>query len=302
MAEQQSAVAKSVKSVMAMPEIQEKFRSMLGERMQGFFVSVSNCVAGNELLKKADPNSIVMAAGVAASLDLPIDPNLGFAYIVPYGGSAQFQIGYRGLVQLAQRSGVFETINVTEVREGEIGKEDFLTGEIEFSWKPRAERVKLPVVGYVAYFRLTNGFVKNFYMSKQEAESHGKRFSQTYKKGFGNWKDDFDAMAKKTVLKLLLSKYAPLSIQMQRAVVADQGVVKDVSNDAIDVDYVDHSHSQQGSLNIGDTEIDKEKKRVSAHIAKAKTVASLEEVKALAEEHGLLDEYEKKITQLELEA
>lgn len=291
-----TAITKTVKSIMSMPETQEKFKSMLGERTQGFFVSVSNCVSNNELLKKADPITVIMAAAVAASLDLPIDPNLGFAYIVPYGGNAQFQLGYRGLVQLAQRSGAFETINVTDVREGEIGFEDFLTGDIQFEWKPRSERLKLPVVGYVAYFKLLNGFKKNLYMSKEEAEMHGKKFSKTYQRGGGKWKEDFDAMAKKTVLKLLLSKYAPLSIQMQTAVKADQGVVKNVDNDTIDVEYVDNVPD---SINIGQVESEKEGARVYRHIQDAKTIEELQEVEELAaKDSELFDIYVAKKDEL----
>lgn len=286
--------APSLKGLMEHPDMKRKFQDMLGERMQGFFVSVSNAVNNNKLLKNADPGSIMMAAGVAASLDLPIDPNLGFAYIVPYGGSASFQIGYRGLVQLAQRSGAFETLNVTDVREGEIGFEDFLTGDIQFNWKTRDERLKLPVIGYVAYFKLLNGFKKNLYMSKSEAESHGKRYSQTYKNNSGKWKDDFDAMAKKTVLKLLLSKYAPLSIQMQRAVVSDQGVVKSFDNETIDVEYVDNTES----INIGAVETEKQKARIVKHINEATSLVQLEEVFDLAQENDLLDLYTAKQDEL----
>ncbi|KAA6438842.1 recombinase RecT [Dyadobacter flavalbus] len=275
-----NVIVQSVKGLMNNAEIKKKFADMLGERVQGFFVSVSNCVSNNDLLQKADANSVIMAAAVAASLDLPIDPNLGFAYIVPYNNKvkgtngqpdtwktvAQFQLGYRGLIQLSQRSGQFKTINVSDVREGEIEMEDFLTGEITFAWLPRAERLKLPVIGYVAYFRLLNGFEKSFYMSKEEADAHGKKYSQTSKKGYGLWKDDFDSMAKKTVVKMLLSKFAPLSIQMQRAVIADQGVVKDVNNDAIDVDYVDNAPD---SLNIANIESEKQAERIAEHILKA---------------------------------
>lgn len=298
----------SIKAMMANPDMKKKFQDMLGDRVQGFFVSVSNCVSNNALLAKSDPKSIMMAAAVAASLDLPIDPNLGFSYIVPYNQSykdekgvwqkksvAQFQIGYRGFVQLSQRSGQFETINVSDVREGEIESEDFLIGDIIFKWKSREERIKLPIIGYVSFFRLLNGFKKMNYMSKQEAELHGKKYSQTFKKGEGKWKDDFDSMAKKTVLKLLLSKFTPLSIQMARAVIADQGIVKEVDNDVIDVDYADNTPD---SISIEAVESEKQSNRIIEHINNSTTIEILEEVYEHVREYDLLDLYTAKRDEL----
>jgi recombination protein RecT len=215
------------------PAVKSKFEAMLGKRAPQFITSVLQIVNGNAQLKSADPISIYTAAATAATLDLPINNNLGFAYIVPYKGQAQFQIGWRGFVQLAQRSGQFKTIGSAPVYEGQLLSENPLRG-VEFSW---GTRVSDKVIGYAAYFELLNGFEKTLYMTKAEVERHAGKYSQTYKKGFGVWKDDFDAMAQKTVLKMLLSKFAPLSVEMQTATVADQSVVKDP--DTLEVDYVD---------------------------------------------------------------
>lgn len=208
------------------PNAKAKFQELLGKRATQFITSVLSVVNNNKLLANANWESIYNASITAATLDLPINPNLGFAYIVPYKGEAQFQMGYKGFIQLAQRSGKFKTINVSDVREGEIEDFNRLTGQIQFSWiQNDSDRLKQKVVGYVAYFELLNGFSKLMYMTVEELNTHGVKYSQTAKKGFGLWKDNFDAMASKTVVKLLLSKYAPLSTQMEVALTSDQAVI-----------------------------------------------------------------------------
>ena len=177
--------------------------------------------------------SLIYAGIKATALDLPLDQNLGFAYVIPYkcktGTEAQFQMGYKGFIQLAIRTAQFRTINVTEVRDGELQDEDMLTGEIKL--KRAANREELPVIGYVAFFALTSGFTKMLYMTIDEVKAHAQRYSQTYAstkdwvKASSKWTTDFDAMAKKTVLKLLLNRYAPLSVEMKNAVAADQAVI-----------------------------------------------------------------------------
>lgn len=280
----------SVKRLLDNPDIKKKFQDMLGERMQGFFVSVSNCVSNNALLQKADPNSVIMAAGIAASLDLPIDQNLGFAYIVPYEQSyqdekgqwqkkivAQFQMGVKGYKQLALRSGEFLKINATDVREGELGKKNRLTGNIDFEWiQDDEEREKKKVIGYVSFFELQNGFTHTLYMPYTKVMAHGKKYSQTFKKDKGLWKTDEDAMMLKTVTKLNLSKNAPLSIKpLQRAHQADQAVIKNFDNDVIDAEYIDNTDQ---SRNIELVELDKQRLRIIEHISASKSLAQLEEV------------------------
>jgi len=221
----------TIKGFFHRDDVKSKFNELMGNRSAQFITSVLSVVNNNNYLKNASPESVFSSALMAATLDLPVNPNLGFAYIIPYGQQAQFQVSYKGLIQLALRSGQFKTISVTPVYEGQIKQQNPLTG-FEFDWSNKQSD---KVVGYAAYFSLINGFEKTMYMTVEEIQAHGKRFSKTY--GNGVWKTDFDAMAQKTCLKLLLSKYAPLSIEMQKAVIADQSIIRDVEN--MEVEYVD---------------------------------------------------------------
>ena len=227
-------LSKTLSTVLNQDNVKKRFKEILGEKSQGFISSVLNVVNNNDYLKKADPKTVMNAAVVAATLDLPIDPNLGFSYIVPYSGKAQFQLGYKGLIQLAQRSGQYLSINVAPLYKGELISFDRITEQIEIDYSKKESE---SVVGYVGYFKLLNGFEKRIYLSVEEIDSHGKRFSQTYKRGSGLWKDDFHSMAMKTVLKKLLSKWGVLSIEMQKAHKFDQSVIQDVDSEVID--YVD---------------------------------------------------------------
>ena len=218
--------------------VKRKFEELLGKRSSAFMTSVLQIVNNNSYLQNASPQSVFNAACVAATLDLPIINNLGFAYIVPYGKDAQFQMGYRGFIQLAQRSGQFKTISASPIYEGQLIEENPLTG-FEFDFK--VEKKGSPI-GYAAYFKLLNGFEKTLYMTTEELKQHGLRFSQTFKRGSGLWKDDFESMALKTVLKLLLSKFAPLSVDMQKAVITDQGVIE--NPETLDVAYSDNQEPE----------------------------------------------------------
>lgn len=214
--------------------IQNHMKKILGEKSKSFATSVLGIVNSNAQLQKCDPASIYQCALVATTLDLPLNQNLGFAYIIPYGDKAQFQIGYKGFIQLAQRSGRFLRINSAPIFEGQIIGNNPLTGyEFDFSIKSDV------LIGYAAYFKLLNGYEATLYMSVDELTKHGMKFSQTFKKGFGLWKTDFEGMARKTVIKLLLQRFAPMSIEMQRAEIADQSIVNDA--DTLDVSYVDNT-------------------------------------------------------------
>lgn len=210
--------------------VSKRLNDLLGKRAPQFVTSLVAAANANKKLNNCKPESVVSAALIAASMDLPINDNLGFAYLIPYknkdGEVCQFQMGYKGFIQLAQRSGEYEIINAREVKEGEIKNIDYLTGEIEFNWiADLAERKKAKTVGYVAYFRLLSGFRKTLYMTVEELEAHAKKYSKNYAKyGKGLWKDSFDEMAQKTVLKLLLSKFGPMNTQLQKAIVEDQKI------------------------------------------------------------------------------
>ena len=221
--------------------IKKQFTKLLGEKAQGFITGVLQVVNNNNLLQKATPQTIYNAAATAAILDLPINNSLGFAYIVPYGSQAQFQLGYKGLIQLAQRTGLYKAINATPVFENQFKSFNALTEELDADFSVDGEGA---VVGYAAYFKLLNGFEKTVYWSMSRVKKHGERFSKTFRNG--PWKDDFDSMACKTVLKQALSKFGPMSIEMQRAVVSDQAIIKDVETQ--EVEYVDNPNEHSTDI------------------------------------------------------
>lgn len=238
----------TIKGLFNRDDVKQKFQELLGKRASAFMTSVLQIVSQNKELVKADPNSIYHSAAVAATLDLPLNNNLGFAFIIPYNNKvkgkdgkpdtwvtvAQFQMGYKGFIQLAQRTGQFKTLSATPIYEGQLVEQNPLTGFVfDFSKKTSDK-----VIGYAAYFQLINGFEKTLFMTVEDINKHGGKYSKTFGLSYGLWKTDFDAMASKTVLKLLLSKFAPLSIEMQKAVVTDQAVINDPEGD--NVDYIDH--------------------------------------------------------------
>jgi len=257
-----------IKGLMANDVVKSKFAEILGKNAPAFISSVTT-LATNSKLIDCEPKSVLSAAIAAASLDLQITPTLGFAAIIPYGKQAQFQIMTKGLVQLALRSGQFRTINVTEIYDGEMQNENRLTGEFDFT----GERLSDRVVGYAAYFALTNGFAKSLYMSIDQIKSHGKKFSKTYDFASGSWKTNFEAMARKTVLKLLLSRYAPLSVEMQSAITQDQAAIE-VDNDLeiIDTEYVDSTGANSENAEPDKIDVPKEVK------SKRKTQPKQEEI------------------------
>lgn len=269
---EQGAGPLTVKTLFAKDEVRKKFQELLGKRASAFITSVLQVVASNNLLAKAEPSSVYHAAAVAATLDLPLNNNLGFAYIVPYNQKqadgtykqvAQFQMGYKGFIQLAQRSGQFKTISATPVYEGQLVEQNPLMG-FKFDFTQRKSDL---VIGYAAYFQLLNGFEKISFMTIDDLKKHGLKYSKTFNNKNGLWNQDFDAMAIKTVLKLLLSKFAPLSIEMQKAVITDQGLIND--EDANDVTYTDNEA----------VTIDKEQERVALMIEDAKSIDELEAVR-----------------------
>ena len=216
----------ALKNALNADSIQRKFQEMLGKKSAGFITSITNVVQNNDLLQKADVNSIILAAAQAASLDLPINPNLGFSAIIPFNDKksgkciATFQIMRDGWVDLCLRSGQFEYLVNEAVYEGELVEKNRFTDNYVFD---ETKRSGDKIIGYMASFKLTNGYKKTLYMSTDEIMAHAKRYSQTFKRGYGLWVDDITSMAKKTVLKLLLKKYAPKSIEnIGSAIVSDQ--------------------------------------------------------------------------------
>lgn len=234
------SVVGQVKGFLSQETVKSRFNEVLGKKSSQYMASIVNTVSASLQLQACDPKSILSAAFVAASYDLPIDSNLGFSAMVPYndkkkGKVAQFQMMYKGFVQLAIRSGAYENMNVSEVYEDELEMFNPITGELKLvtdfkHCKQRAEGNREKIVGYYAWFKLLTGFRKELYMTVDECRNHALQYSASYKQDIKNgwsgskWTTDFDSMAKKTVLKLLLSRWGVLSIDMQRAIQDDQKV------------------------------------------------------------------------------
>lgn len=216
----QLATVASIKGMLARDDIKTRFNDILGKKSSQFMASLVNVVAASTQLKASEPNSIMAAAFVAASFDLPIDSNLGFSAIVPFSKKtcingqwvkqslAQFQMMYKGYIQLAIRSGEYEKMNCAEVYADELVSYNPITGECRFvddfsACKFRNEGKTDKIIGYYAWFRLRSGFTKELYMSKAEINNHAQKYSQSYRydindgKQSSRWSTDFDAMAKK---------------------------------------------------------------------------------------------------------
>ncbi|OLN21623.1 recombinase RecT [Domibacillus antri] len=226
-AQQVSAQNLGLKSLLSTPTMRKKFEQVLEKKAPQFMSSLLNLYNGDPQLQAAEPMSIVSSAMVAAALDLPIDKNLGYAWIVAFYDSkkghkaAQFQLGYKGYIQLALRTGQYKAINVIPVREGELVKWNRLTEEIEIDLDAA---VSDKVIGYCGYFKLINGFEKTVYWTADEIEEHRIKHNKMKDKKAKNnvWKSDYDAMAMKTVLRNMLGKWGILSIDMQTAVIEDE--------------------------------------------------------------------------------
>lgn len=251
----------SLKNVILSENVEARFQKMLGDNANQFLTSVLNTVNNNKLLQNSDPNTILTAAATAASLNLPIDNNLGYSWIVPYKGQAQFQIGWKGFVQLALRTNQYERINVVEVYENQFEFYNSLTEDLKADFSKPGEG---DVIGYAGYFRLVNGFEKTVFWSKKQVTDHGKRFSKTFSNGA--WKTDFNSMAKKTVVKMMLSKWGITSLELQKAVKFDQSVV---DNDGTGR-YVDRAPD------IEEIENKEEVQRALDFVNKAETLGDLE--------------------------
>jgi recombination protein RecT len=211
----------SLKKMMEAPSVQEQFKNALADNTGPFVASVIDLFNGDNYLQGCEPKAVIMEALKAAVLKLPINKSLGFAYIVPYKSNnalvPQFQIGYKGLIQLAMRTGQYKTINADLVYEGELRSRNKLTGEFDL----RGEKKSDNIIGYFAYIELLNGFSKTLYMSKEKLTQHAQKYSKAFNMANGPWKKEFDAMAVKTVLRNLLSHYGFLSVEMVNAFDAD---------------------------------------------------------------------------------
>lgn len=214
-----------------------------------FVADISSAVSNNYKLQLCDAKTVLSAGLMAQSLKLPIAQGLGFAHLVPYKDKCQLILGYKAYIQFAQRSGMFRSIGVRPVHEGEYVGQD-KHGDDIFKFDHKYDLA--PVVGYYAYFELLNGFEKSIYWTKEQCEAHATRYSQAYKNKDSDsnlWRDSFDLMSCKTVLKQLLSKYAPLSVEMQNAIKYDQAVINDDGSATyVDNDVEETTSSVSNSL------------------------------------------------------
>lgn len=242
-----------------------KIHQMVGATdSQEFITSITSAVNTNPALAECDPQTIISAALLGQSLHLKPSPQLGYFYMVPFNNrkkgtkEAQFQLGYKGLLQLAIRTSEYIDIDAIEIKEGEYKGRDKFTGRPKFEFVEDDDiRENLPVVGYMAYFEMKNGYIKRLYWSKTKMENHADTYSMAFDlekyhdlqegkipqseqwKYSSFWYKNFDEMAKKTMLRQLLSKHGLLSTEMQKAVESDQAVItKDLQPEYVDNENV----------------------------------------------------------------
>lgn len=207
-------------------------------KSERFVTAITSAVVTNPALQSCDAATIVSAGLLGETLNLSPSPQLGQYYLVPYEDRkngrtvAQFQIGYKGMLQLAQRSGEYKKINAMAIKEGELIRYNPFDDDIELRYIEDEElRESLPTIGYYAMFEYHNGFRKVLYWSKAKMQAHAQKYSKAYasdvKRGtaYTFWAKDFDAMAVKTMLRQLLSKWGVMSLEMQKAYDADGGVI-----------------------------------------------------------------------------
>ncbi len=221
--------------------IRAQLKNSLKEKAGAFMSSMIDLYTTDTNLQNYEPEAVAMECMKAAVLDLPLVKSLGFAYIVPYNGKPTFTIGYKGLLQLAQRTGKYKTINSGVVYDGEFLGEDKLSGMLDLSGTKQSDEV----TGYFAYFKLLNGYEKVMYMSKEDMLAYADKYSPSYhagRTGKSPWYTEFDKMAQKTLLRKLISTYGPMSVEMQKAVLTDdvgktpkQKIKEEANQDIIDI-------------------------------------------------------------------
>ena len=223
------------------------------KRASGFVTAITSAVATNPQLTDCDPSTILSAGLLGETLQLSPSPQLGQYYLVPFNDRkigrkvAQFQLGYKGYIQLAIRSGQYKKLNAMAIKEGELIRFDPLNEEIEVQLiEDEAAREAAPTIGYYAMFEYLNGFRKVIYWSKEKMQNHALEYSQGYRahKGYTFWEKDFDSMAIKTMLRQLISKWGIMSVEFQKAYEADMGVLRPGGN----IDYVDNDESFDADL------------------------------------------------------
>ena len=218
-----------LKDLITTTQVKDMFRNALQEHADSFLASIVDLYNNDRNLQACNPNEVLMEAFKAATLKLPINKQLGFAFLVPFRDNRAgkvvptFQLGYKGYIQLCMRTGAYRHIHAGPVCEGEFVAEDRLTGDVDLS----GDRTSDKVVGFSAYIETVNGFSKALYWSVDRMNIHAKRYSKSYGSGSSPWSTNYEEMGTKTILRSLLSKYGIMSIELQRAYVADIGTAAD---------------------------------------------------------------------------
>lgn len=230
------------------PSVQEQFDNALKENRGPFVASIIDLYNSDATLQKCDPKQVVMEALKAATLKLPINKQMGFAYIVPYNSKQkdgsykvvpQFQMGYKGYIQLAMRTGQYRIINADVVYEGEYRKKNKLTGEFDLNGDATSEKI----IGYFAYFEMLNGFSKTLYMTSDKVVAWAKRYSKSYGYDKSPWKTNFDEMAIKTCLRNLLSHWGFLSVELMSAM--NQDVESDSTDQRVESEIKENANKKE---------------------------------------------------------
>lgn len=259
--------------MLAAPSVMKQFENALGKSANAFFASIIDLYNGDTNLQECEPSEVIKEALKAAILKLPINKNLGFAYIIPFNNSIKvngvwtkkkvptFQLGYKGYIQLAMRTGQYRTINADVVYEGELQKVSKLTGEISFDGEKTSDKT----IGYFCYLELLNGFSKTLYITVEGVAHHAKKYSKGLDKDTTvesliklanlpfnpddkkvGWIGNFHGMAIKTVIRLLLSKYGYLSIEMQEAFSNDEDTAQSEGNRFEDAEIISQTEPEKG--------------------------------------------------------
>lgn len=238
------------------PKVINSIYKTLGSEVKGkkFVASIISAVNANPELQTCDFSTTVSAGLTGEALNLSPSPQLGNYYLVPFNDRknnrrvATFQLGYKGFIQLAIRSGQYRRLNVVSVKDGELINYDPFNEEIEVSpIQDEREREQAPTIGYYAMFELINGFRKTMYWSKEKMEEHALKYSQGYraKKGYTFWEKDFDGMAYKTMLRQLISKWGVMSIEMQNAYTSDMAYKDTDDSEPVYVDNEENDESKK---------------------------------------------------------
>lgn len=236
---------KDIMNYINQSDIREKIKQVVGNEKEVniLIADILEIIKNNSLLQKCDPVDIFALVLKAEALKLPLNDSLGYVYLVPYKHGDRYKpvfiIGYKGLIQLALRTGQYKTIHADIIYEGETVKKDKITGEISIEGNP----INSNVIGYIAYLELVNGFKKALYMSKDDIIKHAKKYSRTFNSEYSPWSTNFDDMALKTVLRKLLTTYGIKSVEFLAQEVEEEYANKMIEEEPV----IEESKNEQNN-------------------------------------------------------